>query len=227
VVIATGRPHRSAEEILGRIGLTTPIISFNGAMIKKPGEAEPMRHLTVPADLAAAAVDLARERSLYLLYFAGDDVCVTHMSRWGWLYWQRTGLRPLVVGDLRNVRDRLATKLIIMDEAGTIEPLTEELGTRFGDALYVTRSRPDMVELMNLGVNKGTALRWLADHLGVPIEQTMALGDAPNDAPLLEAAALAVAMPASGEDLRRIADVVIKDEERPVGTALRTLVLGG
>jgi Cof subfamily protein (haloacid dehalogenase superfamily) len=227
VVIATGRPHRSAAEILARIGLTTPIISFNGSMIKRPGEAEPMMHLTVPPDLAEDAVALARERSLYLIYFTGDDVCVSHMARWGWLYWQRTGLRPFIAYDLRSLFDRPPTKLIIMDVAEKVASLTEELSARYGGALYVTRSRPDMVELMNPGANKGAALRWLAEHLGVPIEQTAALGDAPNDAPLLEAAGIAVAMPGSAEELRRIADVVIEGEARPVATALRQVVLDG
>jgi hypothetical protein len=226
VVIATGRPHRSAEEILSRIGLRAPIISFNGAMIKAPSDAEPMMHLTVPTDLAEEAVGLARERSLYLIYFAGDDVCVSHMNKWGWLYWQRTGLRPTIVGDLRAVLDRPATKLIIMDDAATVEPLAADLAARFGGKLYVTRSRPDMVEMMNPEASKGAALRWLADHMRVSLEQTMALGDAANDAPLLEAAGLAVAMPGADEELRRIADVVLEDEAKPVATALRRLVLG-
>ena len=39
------------------------------------------------------------------------------------------------------------------------------------------------------------ALRYLCEHLGVPLSQTIAVGDQENDLEMIEAAGLGVAMP--------------------------------
>ena len=53
---------------------------------------------------------------------------------------------------------------------------------------YVTRSLPEFVEVLDPAVDKGEALRFVAARLGVAMEETVAIGDSWNDAPLLEAA---------------------------------------
>lgn len=226
VVIATGRPHKSAEELLRRIGLPGAyVISFNGAMVKRCGEDKPLLHLPLPPDLAREVIEMGVEKHLYLLYFSGDEPYVTHMAKWGWIYWRRTGLKPSPVGDLRNVLSAQATKIILMDEPQRLAALAEECAQRWSGKLYVTPSRPDILEFMHPQADKGTALRWLAASLGVPLEQVAALGDSRNDLPLFEAAGLAVAMPGADEATKSAADVVAQDTRAPVADALRKLVL--
>lgn len=43
-------------------------------------------------------------------------------------------------------------------------------------------------------LDKGSALLWLADHLGISREETMAFGDGENDIPMIKAAGIGVAM---------------------------------
>lgn len=228
VVIATGRPHKSAEELLHRIGLLDAyVISFNGAMVRRCGEKEPLMHLPLPNELAREVVQMGVQKRLYLLYFPGDEPCVTHMGKWGWIYWKRTGLKPTPVGDLRVLLSKEPTKIIVMDEPKPLSKLAQECEARWAGQLYVTLSRPDILEFMHPGANKGAALRWLADRLGVPLQETLALGDSHNDIPLLEAAGLAVAMPGADEITRSMADIVADDAQAPVADVLRRLVLGG
>ena len=49
--------------------------------------------------------------------------------------------------------------------------------------------------LLGGGISKGQALRALKDHQGMPHARVLALGDSPNDLPLLEVADLAVVVP--------------------------------
>ena len=44
------------------------------------------------------------------------------------------------------------------------------------------------------GIDKGVGLKKLCEHLGLPLEQTIAVGDADNDTMALSTAGLAVAM---------------------------------
>lgn len=75
--------------------------------------------------------------------------------------------------------------------------------------LYVT-SAGGIVDMVANGVNKGAALRALVAILGVPMEQTLALGDDENDIPLLQAAGLGVAMGNARDEIKAVADVVTR-----------------
>ena len=63
----------------------------------------------------------------------------------------------------------------------------------------------------SLAANKGSALRMLADELGIPVEQTMAFGDDLNDIAMLKEAGIGVAMGNAPEEVRRAADFVTDD----------------
>ncbi len=227
VCIATGRPHKSALLVLEGLGLPPmPVISFNGAMVKVPGTEEPLLHITMPADLAREVVQAGVEEGWHLQYFLGDDLYVARMSKMAWGYWRRTGIRPTPVGDLRKLTDREPTKIILVEEPERVDVIAPEMARRWGDRLYVARSRPDIVELVSRSVNKGAALRWLAQHLGYAPEETLGIGDAANDVPLIEAAGLGVAMPGSDPEVLAVADVVLEASEAPIADAVRRLALG-
>jgi hydroxymethylpyrimidine pyrophosphatase-like HAD family hydrolase len=56
--------------------------------------------------------------------------------------------------------------------------------------------------------NKGDALATLAEYLGVPLEQTAALGDGGNDPAMFHRAGLSIAMGQAEDAVKRQADVV-------------------
>ena len=66
-------------------------------------------------------------------------------------------------------------------------------------------------EISPPGADKARGLRFLCAHLGVPVEQTMAVGDGGNDLDIMEAAGLAVAMGNAIDAVRALADVVTDD----------------
>ncbi len=61
-----------------------------------------------------------------------------------------------------------------------------------GDQVYAAWAHPGMVEFMRRGVNKGMALRTLAERVGGCAERILAIGDANNDLPMLRAAGIGV-----------------------------------
>ena len=65
------------------------------------------------------------------------------------------------------------------------------------------------LELSPNGVHKGVGLRDLAAHLGIPIERTIAVGDADNDIPMLEAAGLSLAVANANDHAKAAADEVL------------------
>ena len=67
------------------------------------------------------------------------------------------------------------------------------------------------MEITGEGVNKGTGLKLLCGHLGLPLSQTAAVGDGENDRELLQLAGLAVAMENAAAAISAAAAVTVPD----------------
>ena len=80
-------------------------------------------------------------------------------------------------------------------------------------------------EISKAGVTKSTGLDALTKHLGVTMEQTMAIGDSENDYSMINAAGLGVAMGNASDDIKAIADyITTSNEEDGVGEAIKKFI---
>lgn len=226
VAIATGRPHASAESFVTRLGLEgIPIISFNGAMIRRPAAAESMLEVPVPADLAQEVVRYCIDRRFHMHYYLGERMYVTRNSHWALLYESRTSLPPIPAGDMRRFDGEAPVKILICVPPETATDVLAEAQQAFGDRLLVTRSMPEYIEFLSPDAGKGKALLWLADHLGIPAEKTMGMGDMLNDLQLVEMAAFGVAMPHAQDAVKQAASYVAESGDEGVGEAIEKFVL--
>ena len=138
-------------------------------------------------------------------------------------------------GDLRIVTDDEAAFLsdgmrnvykmeALTEDRGLIAELRERLEAT---GLSVTSASPRNLEIMGPGMGKGTALRWLAEYLGVQPAQCMAFGDNINDLEMLRAAGWPVAMGNGVDAVKAAARIVApKDTEDGVARVVFEQVLG-
>ena len=83
------------------------------------------------------------------------------------------------------------------------------------------------IEYTLTGTTKAMGLRFLADFLQVPMDATMACGDTQNDADIMQAAAIGVAMGNADNDIKAIADFVSKtNNDSGVAYAIEKFVFG-
>ncbi|MGX8698680.1 MAG: HAD-IIB family hydrolase, partial [bacterium] len=73
---------------------------------------------------------------------------------------------------------------------------------------YVSSSVRQNIEINCAAANKGAALLFLAEYLGIPRENTLAFGDGSNDVTMLRAAGTGVAMANAQPEARAAADAV-------------------
>jgi hydroxymethylpyrimidine pyrophosphatase-like HAD family hydrolase len=93
--------------------------------------------------------------------------------------------------------------------------------------IHLVRNRGELM-LLPAGISKGTGLRAALAELGISPHNTIAVGDAENDHPLLAAAELGVAVGNAVQSLRHRADLVLPgDDGRAVAALLSGAVLNG
>lgn len=94
-----------------------------------------------------------------------------------------------------------------------------------GLPFYLAYTDETSLELTSPDVTKASGLKRLADHLGIPMAQTVGIGDSGNDRAMLEQAGLSVAMGNADADLRELCDrVTLDNDHNGVGAAIRALL---
>src|SRR5438270_554888 len=70
--IISSRPSRGVRMLLEPLGITTPVGSFNGGVISRPGLTPVTRHV-LPPDVARRAVALLDARGTQCWVFTGEE----------------------------------------------------------------------------------------------------------------------------------------------------------
>ena len=225
VILATGRWYGSAKRYAGRLGATAPIISHSGARVTRQQPEEDLLHLTIPLEPAREIVALLDERGTLVNITVGDLT----LTR------PRAGLDPTrAPADLRVEALHLPfitappTSALIFDGAG-IDDLVARFAPRFGDVIAFSVNRtsgsPDHLTLHHPAVDKGTALLRALQEIGVPPEETLAIGDAASDVAMFALAGTSVAMGnARPETQARATLTAPTNDEDGVAWALATLI---
>ncbi|OIJ15285.1 hypothetical protein BKP35_05410 [Anaerobacillus arseniciselenatis] len=91
--------------------------------------------------------------------------------------------------------------------------------------IVITTSGPYNIEIMDTNGNKGNALKLMAEHYNVPIENTIAIGDNFNDLPMLEQSGFSIAMENGDPTIKeRASAVTTANDEDGVATAIEKYV---
>ena len=227
VVLATARPPRSTRAIHESLGLVTPTVHYNGALISDlPGNRH-VYHRPLPATLARQLVNAAREVDSRIV------VSLEVLDRWYTDYVDPNlqtetskSFQPDVVGPLQTLLNNAVTKLMFMAEPARLRPIRELIDRRFAGQVGLPASDAHLLQLVHPIADKAHALEQIATQLGVSAQRVMAIGDAPNDLGMLRWAGLGVAMQNAWGEVIATADVTVpSNDEDGVAFALNRYVL--
>jgi Cof subfamily protein (haloacid dehalogenase superfamily) len=211
VSLVTGRMASSAMPFAETLGLDGPIVAMQGALIRSmPADGSRrvgrlLYHRTIRPDVTLDIVGWCKARGL-----------TPHFNYLEWMIVdakeERLGEYRAFVGDrLRVVADLLArarkpvTKVVALGEGEHSLQVLDEGRARFAGRAEVTLSHPRFLEFLAPGVSKGTAVRWLARRLGVPLERCLAIGDQFNDLEMIREVGHGVAMPTAPAAVQAVA----------------------
>lgn len=220
VAIATGRMYCAALRFHQAVRSSLPLIAYQGAWIQDPVSQKLHRHLPVSAQTAMQLLDYFEQDGLKQLlsvhFYIEDQLYVREITPETELYCERSGVAAIAVGDLRQVMPAEPTKVLALsDDIEVIEKLLGTLRQRYTPAeLYLTTSVASFFEAANPFVNKGTAVRYLAEEvLGLQPANVMAIGDNFNDLEMLQYAGLGIAMGEAPPEVQAVAQWVAPSVE--------------
>ncbi|MEA5581541.1 HAD family hydrolase [Nodularia harveyana UHCC-0300] len=233
VAIATGRMYCSALRFHEEVNSTLPLSAYQGAWIQDPANQKIHRHWSLSKDMAHQLLDYFEQphlRSLLSVHFyINDQLYVRDLSQETQVYAQRSGITPIPVGDLRQVLTNQPTKILALcDDAEAINDLLGNLRRQYTPAeLYLTTSVATFFEAANPLVNKGTAVRYIAEELlGLESSNVMTIGDNFNDVEMLQYAGIGVAMGNAPDGVQAIAQWIAPSIENDgVATAIEKFLL--
>jgi Cof subfamily protein (haloacid dehalogenase superfamily) len=234
VSLVTGRMATSAMPFANSLSLTGPLVAQQGALIRAmpapgaKGLGRLLYHRPLRPEVTIEIVHWCRERDL-----------VPHFNHLEWMVVASDEARleeyRLFVGDrLRIVPDILAraarpvTKVVAIGEDEHSLDVLDEARAHFAGRAEVTLSHPRFLEFMAPGVSKGAAIKWLARRLGVPLGQSMAIGDQYNDLEMISEVGHGIAMPSAPDAVQAAARFVAPPvAEEGAAQMIERIALGG
>jgi hypothetical protein len=207
VILVTGRMHSSAIGVAKQLGLTTPVISYQGGLIKDFNN-KTLYQNNLSSDYAKEIINWARDNHIHInlyiddkLYVENDNDIVKNYVNGKFIDYTVCNFDDLKI---ENVNKILA---IDPDDAEKVTSWVKELQKKYPD-LYIVKSTPYFCEIGSNEARKSLGVEFLCELWGIKKEEVLTIGDQNNDIDLIQAGGIGVAMGNATEELKSCADFI-------------------
>jgi len=224
VVFVTGRPLRWTEEVFEHVGGHGLAIVSNGALVWDVGAAA--MHLMRAMDPATGIEVAHRLRAAV----PGTHFAVETVPEGIALEPQFLERHPVPPGSVRGPIEQIfalpAVKLLARHETLAPQEFWDGAEEAVGDLVEITwSSATSLLEISAAGVTKASTLAVICAERGVEPEEVLALGDMPNDLPMLAWAGTSYAMANAHPTVLAAADrVAPSNDEDGVAQVIEALL---
>ncbi|MCI5889054.1 MAG: HAD family hydrolase [Brachyspira sp.] len=204
VVLVTGRMHCATTPVAERLGLKTPIVSYQGGLVKNQnGETLYCKNLNV--EDAKKIIKWARENNVHINLYLNDELFVEKDNDFVKKYTDGKFISYKVCSfddlNIENVNKILA---IDFNDEHRVTGWVDELQKAFPN-LYIVKSTPYFCEIGSCDAKKSAGVEFLANEWGIKKEEILTIGDQDNDIELLKSGGVPVAMGNASEELKKYA----------------------
>lgn len=232
IIIATGRGIVNVANTIDAIGFTEKedeyVISFNGGAVTETKDTKFLYTDGITYDFASELYKRGLNYDVCVQIFTKKDIFVYNYTDE-----ERANLEPEIqVTEIfeDNIDFLKETEIIKVIFMNSDRHYLEKIEKDFKDILMdsdVSYSSNRYLEFNNKGVNKGAALQFIADRLGIAMSETMAIGDNYNDWSMFKVAGLSVGVQNMVEELKGEVDYITKanNDEDAVAEIIEKFIL--
>lgn len=206
--MTSARPPRGMRMLLGPLGITTPVVGFNGGVVANSNLAIITEHL-LPSDVARRAVKMLEAGGAQVWIFSGQDWLLRDLnSPYVGLEERTVGFRPTIVGEFGTALD-VAVKIVgVGKDFALLAQSERDIAAAFANQASVVRSQPYYLDITHPLASKDLALSELAKLLAIPLNEIAVIGDGSNDVSMFERSGLSIAMGNASPEVQQAADLV-------------------
>lgn len=233
VAFVTGRPPRWLDPIADLTGHVGVAVGANGAVLYDltNGEIITIHTLDVPVmrELAQKIRSVFPGVTFALEFGLGFAAEPAYVHDWDINpKLDRNGLRipPPTIGTFDEIVTAPAVKLLVKDRTADPDAFLAAATDLVGDRATLTHSSSfGLLELSAPGVTKATGLAELAASHGFTADQVAAIGDMPNDLPMLAWAGRSYAVANAHPDVLDIADeITVSNDDDAVAILIESVL---
>ena len=230
VVLASGRPITGMEKFLQQLTLTGHedyVLSYNGSLVQNVGSGEVLASRLLTGLDARYLATISQQLGVNIHAFSEPQGLIApRNSRYTELERSHNDL-SLTELDFASLADEEPIlKVMMVDEPEILAQAVSRLPPEVYQRYTVVQSTPYFLEFLHPQSNKGSGVAALAEHLALPAESIICVGDAGNDAHMLSYAGLGVAMGNATEEIKAMADfVTLSNEEDGVAHVIERFIL--
>ncbi len=197
VSIVTGRPNRLSENFYDELGLTSPMINFNGNLGILPHKTWAREYqYTIDKEIVMTLLADSKKLGLNMIAVEGRNLFMANRGlATGFGFFPST-LKSSEVLSQRSLKDNPISIIVQLDQPEQKASLIDYMTRNFGDQVEVAPwGGPNpIVEIATKGIHKSTGLKFLADYYGILQKDIIAFGDEANDTTMIHYAGTGVAM---------------------------------
>ena len=206
IVLVTGRMNAAAVKIAQELGLNTPVISYQGGLVREGDKTLYEKYLTT--EQAEKIIEWGKKEKIHLNLY-NDDILYSESKSPEILRYCNNLHTEYTIKNFDEIKKDKVNKVLAIDytDPEKINRLEKELPELFPE-IYIVKSTPYFLEFSNKEGSKYHAVKFLQKYWNLKDEEILTIGDQNNDIALLKAGGIKIAMGNATDELKKVADYV-------------------
>jgi len=230
VVLVSGRPTEGMLEHVNTLNMLSDddyVLSYNASLVQSGKSKNTIHKAILTGKDAKYIADIATEFGVNVHAFTPQVGLITPIIS---QYTERESIvngMPITVFDFAELADdEDILKTMVVADSDKLTEFENQLSAELHARYTIMRSTPFFLEFLSKKSHKGIGVKALADHLNIAAKEVICMGDAGNDAHMLEYAGLGVAMDNATDEIKGLAQYITSsNNEHGVAKVINKFVL--
>jgi hypothetical protein len=221
-VICSGRSNMSLNHINKQLNINIKgcyTIAYNGGLIYKSDTGEVILAHFMPIEFIKSIISFCKSYSSNIVIYKEEKLICENLTEIIARYAKNSFLKPVVV-NFDDIIDNKINKILVIEDNSILKKLENDFisDNRFTN-INCFFSSDSLLEFNPPNVDKGTAIKELADYLNININNVAAIGDSYNDIPMLKAAGLSIAVANAEDEVKAVAKYITQNDNNSSAVA--------